>query len=216
MKLIKQIHDLINLATDKGVTDYHAASQIDDAIDQGQQLLFRQLVKDYPKNKRVRNDLLPFEKVASVVITAKVGSIPVDHEQEIEAYYTANGIDYPFTFIESGSFRRRISDVVSPPTATDPIATVNYNAGKKIEVYPQVSPVTFRYWILPPKPFYATITSLTIQIPTYDDVNSVDVLWSRGMHDIVVENTFKILGLNLREAMLAQSGLKQQPKEATI
>lgn len=214
MKLIKQIHDLINLATDKGVTDYHAPSQIDDAIDQGQMLLYRQLVKDYPKNKRVRNDLLPFEKVASIIITARVGDVPVDHEQEIEGYYTANGIDYPFTFIESGSFRKRISDVVSPPTATDPIATINYNAGKKIEVYPQVSPVTFRYWILPPKPFYATITSLTTQV--YHDVNSVDVLWSRGMHDMIVENTFKILGLNLHEVQLISAGLKPQPKEASI
>lgn len=214
MKLIKQIHDLINLATDKGVTDYLSMSQIDDATDQGQQLLFRQLVKDYPKNKRVRNDLLPFEKVASIVITAKIGDLPADHEQEIEAYYASGGIEYPFTFIESGSFRRRVNDVVSPPTATDPIATINYNTGKKLEVYPQVSPVTFRYWILPPKPFYATISVLgTGQI--YDDVNSVDLLWSRGMQDIIMENTFKLLGLNLREVMLLQSGLKQ-PKETTI
>src|SRR5258706_5070258 len=151
-KLIAQIHDLINLAIDKGVTDYISPENIDNTIDAGQQLLFRQLVKDFAKNKRVRNNLLPFEKLANITITTKVGSLPTDFEQEIEIFYTTSGVDYPVTVKESAFFRKAIRDVVSPPTATDPIATINYNAGKKIEVYPQITPVTIRYWILPPKP----------------------------------------------------------------
>lgn len=213
-KLIKQIHDLINLATDKGITDYHSPSQIDNAVDGGQVLLFRQLVKDYPRNKRIRNDLLPFEILASVTVTAKIGPLPTDFEQEIEAYYTLNGVEYPIELIESGTFRTRVLDTVAPPSATYPIATINYDAGKKIEVSPQISPVKLRYWKLPTKPVYMTSTNNGQMV--YDDTNTVDVLWSRGMHDILVENTFKTLGLNLREMAIIQAGLKPMPKEATI
>lgn len=213
-KLIKQIHDLIDLATDKGVTDYFSRPQLDNAIDQGQMILYRQLVKDFAKNKRVRNDLLPFEVVASVTITAGIGSLPSDFEDEIEAYYTTGGIDYPVSIKESGFYRKRIRDVVSPPSATDPIATINLNTTKKIEVSPTLTPITLRYWKLPTKPTYAT-TTVNSQI-VYDDTASVDVLWSRALHDIIMENTFKVLGLNLREMAVLQAGLKAFPKEATL
>lgn len=213
-KLIQQIHDLINLAIDKGVTDYISPEDIDNAIDAGQMVLYRLLVKEFVKNKRVRNDLLPFEKFASVTITAKVGSLPVDFENEIEAYYTAAGVDYPIMIHESGFFRIAVRDVVAPPSLEDPIATINYNAGKKIEVAPQLSPITLHYWILPPKPSYVTVDNLGQLV--FDEVNSIDVLWSRGLHDILMENTLKPLGLNLRELQVMQAGMKPFPKEATI
>lgn len=213
-KLIQQIHDLINLAIDKGVTDYISPENIDNAIDAGQMTLFRLLVKDFAKNKRVRNDLLPFEKLANINIFTKVGSLPSDFEQEIEIFYTAAGVDYPVNVKESAFFRKAIRDVVSPPTVTDPIATINNNAGKKIEVYPQITPINLRYWILPPKPAYVTIISGGLLI--YDETTSIDVLWSRGLHDILVENTFKILGLNLREVAIVQAGMKPFVKESTI
>lgn len=213
-KLIQQIHDLINLAIDKGVTDYISPENIDNAIDAGQMVLYRLLVREFVKNKRVRNDLLPFEKLASVTITAKVGPLPADFEHEIEMFYTSGGVDYPITVLESAFYRTAIRDVVAPPTVTDPIATFNNNAGKKIEVYPQISPVNLRYWILPPKPAYVTTTSLGQLV--YDDTNSIDVLWSRGVHDILMENTFKPLGLNLREIQVMQAGMKPFPKEATL
>lgn len=209
-KLIKQIYDLINLATDKGLTNYHTRDQICNAVDEVQITLFRELVKDYPKNKRVRNDLLPFEVFASITIASKIGSLPSDFEQEIE-FFTAG--DIPITMLESGFFRMAINDKVAVPSLTHPIGTINYNSGKKLEVSPDFTPVKCRYWKLPTKPVYA-VTTLAGQ-EAYDDTNSTDVLWSRGMHDIIVERTLKPLGLNLREGMLVQVGAGI-PKEATI
>jgi len=163
-KLVYQIHNLINLATNKGIAVYHTTAQIDDAIDQGQMMLFRKLLSEFPKNKRVRNDLLPFEVQASVTITSKVGSLPSDFEHEIEAWYTASSIDYPVQIVESGSFKKRIRDVVDPPSATNLFATINYNSGKKIEMATQVTPVVLLYFKRPTKPVFSTVMSYSFVV----------------------------------------------------
>lgn len=215
MKLIKEIHDLINLAIDKGVTDYIPAPDIDNAVDQGQILLYRQLVKDFAINKRIRNDLLGFEKLATVTMAAGIGVIPGDFENEIEVFYTSDGKDYSISIKESGFYRRRLLDVVSPPDLLNPMATINNNAGRRIEVAPStIASINLRYWILPVKPFYAETTVLGQRV--YDDGSSVDVGFTRGMLDILIENTLKILGLNLREFIIAQAGQAPQPKVATL
>lgn len=214
MKLIKQIHDLIGLAIDKGYTQYISDSQIDDAIDQGQMVLFRELVKVFPRDKRVRNDLLPFEVRADVIMTSKVGPLPSDFEQEVEAWYTASSVDYPIQLVEQGFFRRRIRDVVDPPSATNLFASIYYDSTRKIEISNQVTPIKLVYFKRPTKPVYATTGPVNDQY-SYDDTTSTDVLWSATMHDILVQKTLAILGLNMRDLQVQRAGQEAQPKEAT-
>lgn len=214
-KLVKQIHDLINLAIDKGYTQYVSDSQIDDVIDQAQMVLFRQLLQTFPRDKRVRNDLLPFEVKANVTIASKIGPIPSDFEHEIEAWYTASSVDYPITLVESGFYRRRIRDVVDPPSTTNLFATIYYDSGRKIEVSNQVTPITLMYFKRPTKPVYAT-TGPTNGQYLYDDASSTDVLWSATMHDILVEKCLGLLGLNMRDMQVQRAGQAAQPKEATL
>jgi len=213
-KLIKQVHDLVNLAIDKGVTDYIPNSDIDDAIDQGQMGLFRELLREHPKTKRSRNYLLPFEEKESITITTLVGSIGATFEHEIEGWVTVNSVNYPIKFIESGFYRRRVLDKVDPPSTTNLFATIYNDSGIKIEVSNQVSPIILRYFKRPVKPVYATI-EVDSQI-VYDDATSTDVEWSDLVHDIIMERTFKILGLNLREFQVMQAGQEMMPKEASL
>lgn len=213
-KLIKQIHDLVNLAIDKGVTDYIPNSKIDDAIDQGQMGLFRELLREHPRTKRVRNYLLPFEAKQSVSITTLVGNLDAAFEQEIECYVTVSGKNYPVKIVESGFYRRRVLDVVDPPSTTNLIATIYNDSGYKIEVSNQVSPIILRYFRRPVKPFYATSEVMSQLV--YDDATSVDVEWSDLVHDILMERTFKVLGLNLREIQVMQAGQEIIPKEASL
>jgi len=142
-KLVYQIHNLITLATNKGIAGYYSDTQVDDAIDQGQMLLFRQLLQKFPRDKRVRNDLLPFEVRASVTIASKIGSLPSDFEHEIETWYTASSVDYPVKLVEPGFYRTRLRDVVDPPSATNLFATIYNDTTKKIEVSNQVTPLLF-------------------------------------------------------------------------
>lgn len=213
-KIIKEIHDLINLAFDKGYTDYIPSGDRDNAIDQGQILLQRNLFKEFVLNKRVRNDLLPFEMLATIGLPA--GVIPADFEQEIEGWSVSDGKEYPLTILESGFYRTRKLDVVSPPSLEVPIATINFQGAKTLDVVPtDITSVQLRYWRLPVKPQYVETPNGIGQM-VYDDGASVDVEWSRGMIDILMENTFTVLGLNLKEFMLSQAGRPPQPKLATL
>jgi hypothetical protein len=213
-KLVKQIHDLIDLCTDKGLTVYHSAAQKDNAIDQGQMELFRELLKEFPKTSRTRNWLLPFEKVASITITAKVGPMPTDFEQEIEYYVTVSGVKYPVLIKESGFFRRRVLDPVDPPSTTNLFAMIFNDTTPKIEVSNDITPVVVSYWARPVKPAY--VTTVVDGYLVYSDGGSTDVLWSEMLLDILVQKTFRILGINLREFMVAQAGAPEEPKIATL
>jgi hypothetical protein len=280
-KLIKSIHDLITLATNKGIAGYYSDTQVDDAIDQGQMLLFRQLLQKFPRDKRVRNDLLPFEVKANVTITSKIGSLPSDFEHEIEAWYTAASVDYPVQFVESGFYKTRIRDVVDPPSSTNIFGSIYYDSGKKIEVSSQLTPIVLLYFKRPTKPVFATTLTYTFTVTSasatvgatytnngntftvvatisgavtlvctsqgapassgtltkasgtgdatitfssvtattqyvYDDALSTDVLWSSTVHDILVENTLAILGLNIRDFQVIRSGQKSEPKELSL
>jgi hypothetical protein len=217
-KLIKQIHDLIGLAIDKGYTQYISDSQIDDAIDQGQMVLFRELVKEFPRNKRVRNDLLPFEVRASVTLSSKVGSIPSDFEHEVEAWYTttaATPVEYPIQFVESGFYRKRLRDVVDPPTTANIFASIYNDTTRKVEISSNITPITLVYLKRPPKPEYVTTGPSNGQY-IYDDTTSTDVSWAASMHDILVEKTLGILGLNMRDQQVQRAGQDAQPKQATL
>lgn len=213
-KLVKQICDLIDLATDKGVTNYHPRDQQCNAIDQGQMELFRELLKEFPKTSRTRNWLLPFEKVASITITAKVGPLPADFQQDIEYYVTVSGVKYPVLIKESGFFRKRVLDPVDPPSTTNLMAMIYNDSGKKIELSNDITPVIISYWARPVKPVY--VTDEVDGELIYNDTTSTDVQWSEMLLDILVEKTFRILGINLREFMLAQAGAKEEPKIATL
>lgn len=214
-KLVKQIHDLISLAIDKGYTQYISDSQIDDVIDQAQMMLFRQLLKISPRDKRVRNDLLPFQVKADIPMTAGVGPLPSDFEDEIEFWVTVNNIDYPIAIVESGFYRRRIRDVVDPPSNTNLFGNIYFDGAKKIAISAQLTPVTALYYKRPTKPVYATTGPVNGQY-TYDDASSTDVLWSSTMHDILVEKCLAPLGLNMRDGQVQRAGQPAEPKEATI
>ena len=280
-KLIYQIHSLITLATNKGIAGYYSDTQVDDAVDRGQMRLFRELLREFPKNKRVRNDLLPFEVRANVTITSKIGSLPSDFEHEIEAWYTALSVDYPIAIVEPGFYRARIRDVVDPPSATNLFGSIYYDSGRKIEISSNLTPIVLNYFKRPTKPVFATTLTYTFTVTSanatagatytnngntftvvttitggvtlvctstgapassgtltkasgtgdatitfsavtastqyvYNDSASTDVLWSATMHDLLVEYTWDILGLNIRDLHVMRAGQKSKPNEMTL
>ncbi len=216
MKLIKQIVDLVTLATDKGITEYHTYDQIMDAIHQAQMPLWRDLVKKFPEDKRVRNDLLPFQVRATVTLTSGIGNLPDDFEQEIEGWAVdANSVKRVLTFKESGFFRERVLDPVDPPTVTNPMANIYQDSVRKIEVAPAtITSITLSYFKKPTKPYYATVYQNGQSI--YSDADSVDVLWTDVLHDFIVRNSLMILGLNMRDGQVQRAGQEPQPKENTL
>lgn len=215
-KLIKQIYDLVNLATDKGITGYHSDSQIMDAIHEGQMVLWRELVKQFPRTKRVRNDLLPFEVRATITLTSGVGSIPSDYEQEIEGWIVdSSSVKRRVTFVEEGFFRERVLDPVDPPSATNPFVNIYFDAARKVEIAPvSITSMVLVYFKKPVKPIFSTIESGGTYI--FDDATSTDVEWSETLYDILIQNALQPLGLNLRDGQVQAAGQMVEPREASL
>lgn len=212
--LIKKIHDLIGLAIDKGYTQYVSDSQIDDVVDSAQMELFRQLLRQYPKDGRTRDHLLPFQVKESMTISSKFGNLPTGCEYPIEFYYTATGVDYPVKLVESGVFRKVLSDVVDPPSAHNLFGYIHYNSVKKIELSTQVTPITIVYFKRPPEPVYGT-TYVNSQA-VYDSTTTTDLSWSPMIEDILVQKSLGALGLNMRDGQVQRAGQPTEPKEATL
>jgi hypothetical protein len=118
--------------------------------------LFRPLIKEFAKTKIIRNELLPFQVRASVIIASSIGSLPADFEHEIDAWVTVNSITYEVRLLESGMFRRRLRDPIDVPSTTDLIANIYFDSTRKIEVSNDITPLVLNYFKRPVKPVYAT------------------------------------------------------------
>lgn len=212
-KLIKQIYDLVTLATDKGLTAYWSDDQIMNGIHKAQMGFFRELIDEFAKTKKIRNELIPFQVTASITITNNIGSLPANYFQERDATVNYQGSDWPVTILEDGSFSVRLNDpIVNPKTDfKNLIANIYNNGGDKIELSAQITPLKFRYFKVPTKPVYATTLSGGQYV--YDDAGSTDVDWADPTHDVIVDRSLLIFGLSIRDGQVQRVGMQSIPTE---
>lgn len=213
MKLVKTIYDLITLATDKGLTAYWADTDIMNGVHKAQMGFYRELISEFSKTKKVRNELLPFQKKASITISAKIGSLPADYQHERDCWVTYGGKDWPVAILEDGAFKNRLNDTVVNPTTdfTNLIANISFDSGNKIELSAQITPLVFRYFIPPIKPVYAT--TISSGTPIYNDSGSTDVQWEDVCHDVIVDRSLLIFGLSIRDGQVQRAGQQVLPSE---
>jgi hypothetical protein len=182
-------------------------------IHKAQMGFYRELISEFSKTKKVRNELLPFQKKASITITAKFGSLPADYQHERDCWVTYNSKDWPVTILEDGEFRNRLNDTIVNPTTdfTNLIANISFDTADKIELSAQITPLIFRYFIAPTKPVYAT--NIVSGTPVYDDAGSTDVKWGDVCHDIIVDRSLLIFGLSIRDGQVQRVGQQSLPSE---
>lgn len=211
-KLIKSIHDLVDIAIDKNLTNYRSRSEIDTCVYAGLVEVFRDIVKEYAKTLQIRNYMVPFQKVASITLTAGIGDLPSDLEHEIEFYLNVTGKTH-IDMIERGFWSARREDPVDPPSTSRPIGTVYKDTTRKLEIAPITGIATAKvlYFATPTKPTYATTISSGQDV--YDDTASVDVQASVLLHDIIVDKSLAILGLGLSRGELVRKADTSQQKE---
>jgi hypothetical protein len=212
--LIKQIHDLIDVAIDNGISNYWTRTQIDNAVDNGQMMIYREILKEFAKTKIIRNELLPFQSATNVTVTGSIGSLPSDFEHEVEAYRASGSTKYPVKFIDQGFFRRRCLDPVDPPSTSNLFAMIYYNGGFKVEMSNQVTPLVLTYFKRPTKPVYGTTAASGQYL--YTETGSTDLDWSETMFDVLVEKSLPFLGLGMKDGMIVRATQPVVPKEATI
>lgn len=216
-KILKQIHDLVDLAFDQGLTHHWSRAQIDVAVHNAQMGLFRELLREHPRTLRTRNLLLPFQKSAVITLTAGIGDVPADFEHEIEFFVNDSGKRH-IPVIERGYWDNRRRDPIDVPTTAKPICTVYGDAAgvAKVEVYPtSLANIGVLQFIEPRQPSYKTSTNGSGQI-VYDDTTTVDVLWSSTVHDILAERALKILGIAINDVQALQVAMQKEGQDPKL
>jgi hypothetical protein len=212
-KLIKQIHDLVDIAIDKGYTNYLSRPQIDATIYAGLVELFRTMLTEHPKTLRSRNYLLPFQKTASIALTAGIGPVPSDFEHEIE-FFLDDADKTHIPIVERGFWTDRRRDPINPPSATSPVGTIYLDTIKKIEIAPTtLTSIKVLYFKTPVMPSYKTTINVDDQ-EVYDDTTSIDIEFSPLLHDIVMEKALSTIGLALQRGEVVRQSQMSIPKES--
>lgn len=210
--LVKQIHDLVDIAIDKGVTGYLSRTQIDTQIHAVQMDMFRLLLKEYPRTERSRNYLAPFLTTTNPSVSAAGDATkPGDFQHEI--IVTLNDEDNTeIDIIEEGQWPFRVKDPVDPPSVTRPICVFRKNT---IAVRPKtLTEIRLVYFRRPIKPIYGTTETNGRLL--YNEGTSTDVEWSELLHNRIAEKTLMGLGINLREVGISNASSAMDVKDQDL
>lgn len=215
-KTIKQIHDLVDIAFDKGLTNYWSRPQIDAAIYKGIMELFRVLSKEYPKTILSRSYMLALQRSGTVALTAGIGNLPDGFSHEVE-FFVNDATKRHIPIIERGFWDARRRDPIDVPTVSAPIGTIYTDSAgiKKLELYPLTAANPgILYFKNPTMPEYATDIVLGQEV--YDDTTSVDIEFPSTLHDIIAEKSLSFLGLGLQNGQAVRLSEASQIKDAKL
>jgi hypothetical protein len=179
----------------------------------------------------------------SISLTSGVGDLPADYERLLSKPYTISGSDYTEVDIITRPEKTfRLSDELTKPTATHPIAIiggVDVSGNSQIEVYPDtITTVYIDYLSIPATPildYYINsnglytyldegATGITIPVdaiysdgvttnPSTVDSLTIDFEWHEHQTPIIVDMILQRAGIVLEQQVPIEYGVAKQTKE---
>jgi hypothetical protein len=221
MSLLNKIHQIINFATDKGVTGYHTPGDIDNEIHAVSTDLWQKYWDEYAKTRKVSSFMSPFE--------VKDPSLSVNSEGEATMTKT---IEHPILVVGTGAaseekevhirerdqWQKEINDPVAPPSEDYPICLFGSKDNTvetpvfSLEVRPtSMTEVTVYGLRKPNKPVWTySIDSSGRRV--FDEgatnpngENYQDIEWSELLFNDIRNRVLIVMGINLRELEVAQA-----------
>lgn len=197
-KLIKTIHDRVNLAIRKGETGYFSPSEIDAEINAAMMDIWRKYVNEFERTRLVNIYLNPFIKTEDVTPNPTDGSVTLTNAYKYPTAIRVKANGKTVTETDQARWDRMINHSVEFPTADYPICKFE---GKKIWSRPiDIGELTVSYIDKPVKPVYAF--NIVGDRYVYDDVNSVDVEFDEILHNDIKYRVLGSLGVPLDKTLL--------------
>lgn len=125
----------------------------------------------YETEAQISDDLQPFKTVSTISLTSGIGDLPADYWRKVNLRHATSNLDIPI--VENREFFRRLNNVISVPTATDPLATIP--EADKIQVSPTSITSVKLIYLKTDTP--AIVLELENGIEVYDEDNSTEFLW---------------------------------------
>lgn len=207
MALINDIHNIINFATDKGVTGYHKPEDIDNEIHAVSTDLWQKFYDQYAITKKISSYMAPFEVKDGALTLTGTGATSMTKEIEHPTLVLDNE-DREVKMRERFQWGREIKDTISPPTVEYPICIFASRTGNvyNIEVLPvDVSSITVYGLRKPLKPNWtSTIGTDGRRVFNDQDPDFQDIEWSELLFNDIRNRVLTVMGINLRERDIAQ------------
>lgn len=221
MSLINTIHEIINFATDKGVTGYHPPDAIDREIHAVSTKLWQKFYDEYARTRKISSYMSPF-MIDPDVVTMTDGSGTMNTEIEHPVLVLVDATEKEVEILERFQWGQAISDPVAPPTADYPICVFSQKADGKfsIEARPTTIASVRVYGLRTPKKPVWTYTIDNVGRRVFDkDATNPDgstyqeIEWSELLHDDIRDRVLKVMGINLRETQVTQFYAQQVAAE---
>ena len=144
--------------------------------------------------------LMPFQKSATVTVTAGVGNKPADFNKLLAMYTPTNQRVFR---IEEDRFAERLGDSIDPVNESNAFYVEQSVSWR---VYPTtITSVSVKYLSVPLNSVWAYTLDGSGR-PVYTSVGSVQPLWNNNDIDEIVARALKILGVSIKENSLINYG----------
>jgi hypothetical protein len=227
-KNIKYIHELINDILEKEVGEYHAPEKIDRILHTESLDLFQSLRRRLGTSEEVDSMLSPFTLSKTLTVeTTGFFALPEDIEflnliqvgrlidepktVDTEATYKEDKVGIDIDLLTSNQWSERLRDPLVGPELDFPIAI---RLQKNLKVAPiEVKEISIIYLKTPSSPTYAVRRQGELMV--YDGDNSVDMEWSVGITNDLVNRALGKLGISQREGEIVQYSEMKRQTEST-
>ena len=125
----------------------------------------------YETEAQISDDLQPFKTVSTIPLTTGIGNLPTDYWRKVNLRQASNDLDIPI--VENREFFRRLNNLISVPTATNPLATIPEDG--KIQVSPTSITSVKLIYLKTDTP--AIVLKYENGIEVYDSASSTEFLW---------------------------------------
>lgn len=207
--LIQEYHDRINLLLDKEQGGYFNPGQIDTAINMAGIALFNSYNNVYGNNTDSVEALSVF-KVIDTQATDENGKLTTQKPCQRMLSLTTAATDgtgiyrRPVKFVNDDELASRLSSQTKPVNIDHPVALATGNG--TYQMYPKIAmSVQAIYLTTPQKAKYAYVTNSEGDI-THNPNASTAPEWLDKYVDMVIYRALAILGVNLDNQLLIQTG----------
>ncbi len=220
--MINDIHNIINFATDKGVTGYHKPEDIDNEVHAVSTDLWQSFYDEYAITKKVSSYMVPFEVKDNGIVVNSNGDAVMTKEIEHPTLVLDAVTSKEIHIRERFQWGKEINDPISPPSIEYPICLFASKSSNlyNIEVLPaSISSITVYGLEKPKKPVWTYIIdgngrrSFDSTATNPDGSTYQDIEWSELLFNDIRNRVLKVMGINLREGQITQ--LAEQMKTET-
>ena len=197
---IEALYNFILFLKNQGQSRYYTPEEVIDALNRAVMDVYENHYRIFQQTQKITDELRVFMVDEDVDIDSGFFSLPelYRHMTNMSAYKSTDEV--PSTQLTEGEWVKKKGSSYLPATTDYPFHRI---FSDKVEVLPNtVSKVRMYYIKKPTKAVYAY--TMVNGRPVFDEANSTDVEFPEFVHNHLVVQTLKYLGVPLKDAVLMQ------------